>query len=50
MAKVEYPIVIAVCHREWPVLLGVQIRRCGDCGTQPVVKDATPVGHVLIDQ
>lgn len=31
-------IVIARCCRDWPVLLGNPIGRCGYCGERPVVE------------
>jgi hypothetical protein len=33
----DFPLVIAVCCREWPVALGQRIGRCGFCGERPVI-------------
>ncbi len=33
----DYGIVIGYCCREWPLVIGVQIGRCGICHTRPVV-------------
>jgi hypothetical protein len=30
-------VVTAVCCREWPVLLGAPIGKCGYCGRVPVI-------------
>jgi len=32
-------VVTAVCCREWPVVRGYMIRRCGRCGELPKVEE-----------
>jgi hypothetical protein len=33
-----WPIVIAVCCREWPVFAAVPLGRCGYCKQRPVIR------------
>lgn len=44
-----YTIVNAVCCRTWPVLLGVQMRHCGICGSIPKINSIEPVGTIDVD-
>ena len=33
----DFPLVTAVCCREWPVTYVARIGRCGFCGERPVI-------------
>lgn len=35
-----YPIGLAVCHRQWEIILTMPVGRCGACGVQPKVVTA----------
>ena len=39
MTEDELPTVTATCCRDWPVVIGVQIGRCGYCGERPEIKN-----------